>query len=171
MAKEDSLDFPLESPLSSFAMPTSRAELIKVGLLGAGVGLLVALLGFLIERFFITPVFCTSPDSFGVCASGGLTAYYVATVLATIAAVVTMAQWQIFRPLLIAVAAAAALWGLKKYSGELAVQSGWEFYIYSAGLFAAAYLLFYWVMRLKAFWLSVALAVVLVVVIRFALIA
>lgn len=154
----------------SFYVRSSRGELLKVLLLGIAVGLLVPLLSFLLEKFFIEPVFCRSADSFGVCATGGLTAYYIATALASVLAIVLLANWQVFRPLLIVVGAAAALWGLKKYSGDMAGASGVEYYLFSAVIFALAYLLFYWVMRIRTFLLSVLLAVGLVIVIRLALI-
>lgn len=170
MATKD-LDFTLEPTDNTIFRPSSRQEVIKVALLGVAVGLLIPFIGFLIERFFILPVFCSSPDSFGVCASGGLTAYYVSTVIVTLAAVVALARWQVFRPLLIAIAAGAALWGLKKYIGDLSIVSGVEYYIFSALLFGVAYLLFYWIMRLRLFVMSVVLAVVLVTVLRFVLIA
>ena len=92
----------------SFYVRSSRGELLKVLLLGIAVGLLVPLLSFLLEKFFIEPVFCRSADSFGVCATGGLTAYYIATALVSVLAIVLLANWQVFRPLLIVVGVAAA---------------------------------------------------------------
>lgn len=154
----------------SFYVRSSRGEVLKVLLLGLAVGLLVPLLSFLLERFFIEPVFCRSADSFGVCATGGLTAYYIATALVSVLAIVLLANWQVFRPLLIVVGVAASLWGLKKYSGDVASASGLEFYLFSAVIFALAYLLFYWVMRIRTFVISVILAVGLVIAIRLALI-
>jgi len=154
---------------SSVILPPTRKELIKVIALGAVIGLLIPLISFLIERFFIEPVFCRSADSFGVCSTGGLTAYYAATVILSIVGVVLLANWQVFRPLLIAVAAAAALWGFKKYTGELSIHSVMEYYITSMLLFAVVYILFYWTMRIRNFAISVIVAVVLVALIRWAL--
>lgn len=155
----------------SFYKRSSRGEVIKVLLLGAAVGLLIPLVSFLLERFFIEPVFCRSANSFGMCATGGLTAYYIATGVISIIAIILLANWQVFRPLLIAVGAAAALWGFKRYIGDMASQSAIEYYLFSAITFGLLYLLFYWIMRIRPFIISVILAILLVVVVRLVLIA
>jgi hypothetical protein len=69
------------------------------------------------------------------------------------------------------VGAAAALWGFKRYIGELASQNALEYYLFSAIVFGLAYLLFYWIMRVRTFAVSVILAILLVVAVRLVLIA
>lgn len=152
-------------------LKTNKKEVIKVVSLGAAVGVLAPFVAFLIERFFITPVFCSSAEAFEVCASGGLTAAYAATVILSIIALILLANWQVFRPLLIVVASAAALWGFKKFTTKLSIESGVEYYVYSMLIIAMSYALFYWVMRLKSFITSVIVTVLLVVLIRWVLIA
>src|SRR6266550_780442 len=146
-------------------------EVLRVGLLGALVGLFVPLLSWLIGKFFIQPVFCHSGDSLGLCSSGNLTPYYVATVIVTVVAVALLANWQVFRPLLIAVAAAAALWGLRKYLNDVANSNWVEYYGSSVLLYAVMYLLFYWLLRLRSFAVSVILTVVAVILVRWALLS
>ncbi len=155
----------------SFYIGASRIEVIKIALLGLAVGVFIPAISFLLERFFIEPVFCRSADSFGVCSNGGVTAYYIATGIISLLAIVLLVNWQVFRPLLIVVGVAATLWGFIRYVGDLATNSIFEYYIFSALLFAIAYLLFYWIMRIRVFMLSVLLAIALVVVVRLTLIA
>jgi hypothetical protein len=152
-------------------LKTNKQEVLKVLSVGAIVGLGTPFIAFLLEKFFITPVFCNSPDAFNVCASGGLTSWYAATVILSIMALITLANWQVFRPLLIVVATAAALWGFKKFTTNLSIESGFEYYLYALLITMASYGLFYWVMRLKSFASSVVITVLLVALIRWVLIA
>lgn len=146
----------------------SGGEMLRVGILGALVGLFVPGFAWLLQQFFLTPVFCHGQVN-GVCAPHDLTAYYIGTVVAAVIAVALLANWQIFRPLLIAVAAAAALWGLSKYVGDVVDHGAWEYVIGSILLYAAAYLLFYWLLRLRSFAFSVILVVLAVVLVRWSL--
>lgn len=162
---------PVAEAESSLLIVPNGPEMVRVAGLGLVVGLLIPLIAWMLQRFFISPIFCHGASTLGVCSGSDLTAYYVGTVVATVIAVALLANWQIFRPLLVAVAAAAALWGMRKYMGDIVQSSGWEYYLASAILYAVAYLLFYWVMRLRNFALSVILAVAVVIVVRWAFLA
>ncbi len=148
-------------------MPQGK-ELLQVSALGAAVGLLTPLVGYLLQKFAVTPLFCHQAFQ-AICSANDLTAFYVATIITGIMAIALMANWQIFRPLLVAVAAAAALWGFARYAQHTASTAGVEFYATSAALYAVSYALFYWLLRLKSFTLSVVLTVVAVIAIRWAL--
>lgn len=144
-------------------MPVSVSEIIKVAAVGVGAGAAIALLGELISTYFIDPVFCRSADSFAICVEGGMIAFYSATVIVTIITVAILATIGVFRPLLIAVAAAAALWGVKAQLGD----PGWlEYGAWMAAIFGFAYVLFYWLLRARSFALSLVLTVIAVVVVR-----
>lgn len=147
-------------------IPADRSEIVKVAGVGVGAGVMVALFGELIARYFIEPVFCRSTDSFAVCANGGMTAFYAATVIVTIAAVAVLATIGAFRPLLIGLAAAASLWGVKAYLVGL----HWlEYGAWLAVLFGFVYVLFYWLLRARSFVLSLIITVVAVAAIRLVL--
>ena len=145
-------------------------ELLRVALLGIAVGLIVPLLAWLTQHYFVDPVFCRAANV-GICAATDATTYYVSTVVMAVVAIAFMANWQVFRPLLIAVAAAAALWGMQRYALDVIAKSGMEYYAASAGLYALAYVLFYWLMRLRSFVLSIILTVVAVIVLRWILLS
>jgi len=145
-------------------------ELLRVALLGIVVGLVVPLLAWLIQNYFVSPIFCRE-TTVGICAATDATTYYVATVVMAVIAIALMANWQVFRPLLIAVAAAATLWGMQRYIGDVIAKSGIEYYAASAGLYALTYVLFYWLMRLRNFALSIILTVVAIVLLRWILLS
>ncbi len=171
MATETVPQIPTTEEDTSVLISPEWIDLIRVGVLGLLVGVLIPALGWLLQKFLILPIFCKETSALAVCAPGDLTTYYIATVVLSVVAVALMANWQVFRPLLVAVAAAAALWGFQRYVGDTVNHAGVEYYISSAVLYALAFLLFYWLLRLKSFALSVTLSVVAVVLIRWALLA
>jgi hypothetical protein len=170
MAAKDSVPVaPTTEEESGLLIVPESVDMIRVGLLGLIVGALIPGLTWVLQKFLVTPIFCREATSLAVCGVGDLTSYYVATVVLGIISVALMANWQIFRPLLVVIAAIAALWGLQRYAGSTIVNAGIEYYLTSAVLFALAFLLFYWLMRLRSFALSVVLSVIAVVLIRWAL--
>jgi hypothetical protein len=171
MATETVPQIPTTEEDSSVLISPEWIDLIRVGILGLVVGALIPFVGWLLQKFLIMPVFCRETAALAVCNSADLTTYYIATVVLSVVAVALMANWQIFRPLLVAVAAASALWGFQRYVGDTVVHAGIEYYISSAVLYALAFLLFYWLLRLKSFALSVVLTVVTVILIRWALLS
>jgi len=171
MAVEAVPQIPTTEEDSNVLISPEWIDLIRVGILGLAVGVLIPALGWLLQKFLIAPIFCKEATTLAVCTPGDLTTYYIATVVLSVVAVALMANWQVFRPLLVAVAAASALWGFQRYVGDTVSHAGVEYYISSAVLYAVAFLLFYWTLRLKSFALSVILTVVAVILIRLALLA
>lgn len=167
----DAEQLPLTEEESTFLIAPEWVDLLRVGLLGLAVGALIPALGWVLQKFLITPVFCREGAHLAVCSTGDLTTYYIATVVLAVVAVALMANWQVFRPLLVAVAAAASLWGFQRYVGDTVSHAGVEYYLSSAVLYALAFLLFYWLLRLKNFTFSVILTVLAVVAIRWALLS
>jgi hypothetical protein len=171
MAVEAVPQIPTTEEDSNVLISPEWIDLIRVGILGLAVGVLIPALGWLLQKFLIAPIFCKEAATLAVCTPGDLTTYYIATVVLSVVSVALMANWQVFRPLLVAVAAASALWGFQRYVGDTVSHAGVEYYISSAVLYAVAFLLFYWILRLKSFALSVILTVVAVILIRLALLA
>jgi hypothetical protein len=169
MVVETVPEIPTVEDDSNVLIAPEWIDLIRVGLLGLAVGLFIPTLSWLLQKFLIAPVFCREATTLAVCGGGDLTTYYISTVVLSVVAVALMANWQVFRPLLVAVATASALWGLQRYLGSTVAHSGVEYYISSGVIFALTFLLFYWILRLKSFALSVILTVLLVVLIRWAL--
>lgn len=151
-----------------FYHEANRGEAIRVGLAGAVVGALIPLLSWLTTQFVLRPIFCQDPSS-AACGTTDMVGYYIAAVLVTAAAVPILASWGVFRGLLVAVSSVVALWGLQGYVTSLASGSWLEYGLFSAALFALAYVLFYWLMRLRNFGFGLAIALAVVLAVRWAL--
>lgn len=151
-----------------FYHEANRNEAIRVGFAGAVVGALIPLVGWALTQWVLRPIFCQDAGS-SACGSSDMIGYYIATVLVTAVAVPILASWGVFRGLLVAVSSAVALWGLQNYMSPLAGGSWLEYGILSAILFGLAYILFYWLMRLRNFGLGLVAALVVVLVVRWAL--
>lgn len=162
MANEKRAIENVETRLPAY-IPSTPAETAKVGLTGAGVGLLVVGLSELIARYFIEPVFCRSADSFAICSNGGNVAFYSATVIMAMIAIVVLVRLGVFRPLLIAVGSAAILWGLKS---RLEALSFVEYALWLVGLYAVSYTVLFWLLRVRNFAVSFAFVLLVVVLAR-----
>jgi hypothetical protein len=99
-------------------------------------------------------------DSFGVAGN-------IATIIVAILGVFALVRTLQPRPIIIAVAAAAVLWGLGQYLNGLA---WYEAILWSVVLYAATYILFGLVARIVWFPAAVITAIVTVAVIRILLI-
>ena len=153
---------PAPAPLAY--VPSSRTEVIKVVVLGLIVGLLLPLLSMLIANYIIQPVFCaTGANTFNICASGGIVANHVAAIMLAIAAFVVLMQWGVYRALLLVVAVTIAMWGLKKYADPLTTAHWLEHYSFFMLLHGLAFFLFYWLLRVRNFALSLILVVLAVI--------
>jgi hypothetical protein len=146
-------------PLDIYAL----VRLFVVGLLAGVVGWLLYLA---ITHYFVSPIFCRSADTFSICNNGGAIAWVSAHVIVLAAAVATMARLGIYRPLLVALAVLAALWGAHTWLGGLPWYTalGWQ-----ALLFGLAMALFGWVARISNFLFALIVTLLLVIVARFIL--
>lgn len=145
----------------------SRRLLLSAMGIGAGVGLFGWLLSLLIQNVFIMNVFCHSADDFGVCANGGTIAWSVAFVVVGVVSVFALVRANVYRPLLVVLAAFVALWGIAPWLAPLAWY--WAL-LWNTILFALAYALFVWLATIERFLYSVIVTVVAVILVRLALI-
>lgn len=150
---------------------TFARDFLQVAILGLVAGLLVKLLSVGLIRFFIDPVFCRGGDFAGICSNADAVALGAANVIIGILTVVVMVRMNVFRPLLVAVAAIATLWGLTRYTTGLVIAANFaEQTLWFMVLYALAYLLFFWVLRLRNFIASLILTILLAVGLRYLLI-
>jgi hypothetical protein len=148
-------------------VPATRRDLLSAILVGAGVGLVVALMYFLLNKYVFGAVLCRA-QSPTECTQAPTYSMLVAVILASIGGVAGLARARVYRPLLVAIAAAIALWGLNAVAGNVV----WYFgLLASVVLFALAYGVFAWVARIRNFILSVVVTVVLMVLVRWVLVA
>lgn len=153
-----------------FFIAATAQEVVPVAFIGLIIGLLAPLVGGLLATYFIEPVFCSSADAFSICATGGNFAFNISTILLAVVAIVILARLRVYRPLLIAVATAAALWGLKKYLDGLQPNI-FEYYIWFGILYALSYLVFFWLLRIRNFAISAVAVLITIVLTQWVLIA
>lgn len=159
-------DTPTTAHPDDAYIPAERKDIAQLLALGLAAGALVVLLGEALQRFFINPVFCGNAASGSTCGPDGVIGFYVSTVIVAILSVVALVRFGIFRPLLIAVGAAVALWGIKSYMTGLSLL---EYGFWVAVLYALTYVLLYWLLRARHFVLSLVLVVIAVVALRLVL--
>lgn len=151
---------------NSLVYQFSFGELIRVAVIGGVVGAATSLLANPIARYIIDPLFCRNKEAFGFCAEGGSMAFGIALIVLSVGALLMLASFRVYQPLLNILAPLAALWGLDQAFNILSSQHKLEFYLMSALLFAAAYALFYLLLRVRNFAASLILVVALIVAIR-----
>jgi hypothetical protein len=149
----------------SIYIDMSLRQIIGVIIIGITAGILSWGLAAVIDQYVLHGILCqtmTTPQ----CQAVPSYSRSAAMLISGLAAVFALVQLQVFRPLLVAIGAVASLWGLGAVIGQLpmAVVVG----IY-AGAFMLAYLTFTWLARLRSFWMSFILMVVLVAAVRFVL--
>ena len=139
----------------------------KISAIGASLGVLYWLLTLLIDNLIISPVFCQSVGNASVCINSVSVAGDITTILVAIIGVAVMIRFRIMQPLIVSAAAAATLWGLSGWTNGLV----WaEIIVWSALLYALAYLLYSWIARYTRLMSVVIGIAVVVVVIRIALV-
>lgn len=144
------------------AVTMSYRQLGWIALIGAGVGLAAWLLGLLLDMALFRFVFCRDVGIEG-CAASGTYGNAAGMLIAAGLGVWALVRLQIFRPLLIGLVAALTLWGTLDLMGA---QPWYVMMLVSVVLFAIAYTLFGWIMRLRSLLWAVAISIVLLVVVR-----
>lgn len=166
MVKETAYDDASDMRVSPLVSMTYR-ELISVILIGAAVGAVVVLLYFLLNTFIFSAVLCR-PQSTGDCNQAPNYAMIVALVIGSIAGVASLARVRVYRPLLIVLASAIALWGMQ----YVLVNVAWYWAMIATVVpFGLAYGLFGWLARIRHFILAIIVTIVLVVAVRWMIVA
>lgn len=152
-----------ESPLVTMG----TRELLRVVLRGVLVGTGVAIVYLLLNKFVFTAVLCR-PQSTGDCSEASNYAAIASLVLSLFGGVIVLAQARVYRPLLVVLAALISLWGVQDHADG----APWYGVIVAAAvLFGLAYGLYAWLARIRNFILAVVVTVVVVVLIRWMLVA
>lgn len=144
-------------------IPTRGRETATILSIGAGVGLIVAAAYTLLERFVFSVVLCRAgADS--TCEQAPEYAMIVAMVIGAIVGLLALVQMRVFRPLLVVLASVVSLWGMT----ALIVDFAWYWRLaLVVAFFAATYLLYAWLARIRSFIVASIITAVLVVVMRY----
>lgn len=140
----------------------SRRQFGQVLLTGAIAGLIVWGMTFILDHYVYQLIFCRGANV--RCDSSMQYALVTAELLAAIFALFSLVRLQVFRPLLIVLAVVVSLWGVLTLTTNL---PWFGAAMALAAMYALAYLLFAWIVRVRSFILAALITVVLVVIIRF----
>lgn len=142
-------------------MPMLNRDLAKVIFMGALVGFGVWMLSDLFARFVFEPILCQGDGA--RCSVSSQYGMIVATVLLAIVTLIALVRFRIFRPMLVVLATTLSLWGLT----ELVQPLAWYWAaIACVALYALAYGVYVWVVRVRAFWLALVLTIILIMAVR-----
>lgn len=146
------------SPL--FAVVNTN-QFIQVVAIGVVVGALTWVLAHVLGLYVLKPSNCTAQAL--ACAASSQPANILAALLAACIGLFGLVKLQVFRPLLIVLAATMSAWGLV---GELAALPWYGSLLVTVFFFALTYTTFMWISRIRTFWLVLIITVVLVVALR-----
>ncbi|HJP81509.1 MAG TPA: hypothetical protein VJ841_03900 [Candidatus Saccharimonadales bacterium] len=149
----------------SIYIDMSIRQVIGVVIVGLTAGVVSWGLAAVIDQYILHGMLCQTMMT-PQCQAVPSYSRSAAMLIAGLAAVFTLVQLQVFRPLLVAIGVVASLWGLGALIGSQPMFA--EAGIY-AGAFTLAYLAFTWIARLRSFWVSFVLMVALVAAVRFLL--
>lgn len=149
------------------AVAESYAMWLRTIVLGAVTGLVFWLLTILIAQYIIDPLACGKMFNAAVCTDSAPLAGTIAAIVTAVVGVISLVRISAARPIVIAVAAAALLWNLGAWIDGLF----WlEAVVWSIVLYAITYALFAWITRYASLWMTVAISLLIVVIIRIALV-
>ncbi len=140
----------------------TTGDFITVLILGGIVGLILWGLGLMLNVFVFEGYFCEG-DVTSQCGNSKNYAVVAATLLTSVAALAALVRIRVYRPLLVLIASILSTWGVVQLSWELAWLVG---ALVSTLLSALAFGTFAWLARVREFWISLAIIIVLVVITR-----
>lgn len=135
----------------------------KVALLGVGGGVAYFVLTLLLGQFIIDPLFCRSVDNSAACLNSTDVSGNIANILVATALLVAFIRMRVVRPIVIAIAAVIALWGLASWTNGLV----WaEALLWTVAIFGLIYTLFSWICRYSRTVPVLAIVILVVVALR-----
>ena len=153
---------PVEETPSTFTLMGMR-DFIWILLLGAGAGLLVWGLAYLLDVYVFEAILCKGTIT-TQCHSAPQYGAVTASLVAAILMLLGLVRLGVYRPLLVVLAVTISLWGLTEIL--------WDFAWYIAAfwtivLYALAYGVFAWISRVRMFWVALIVSFGLLLVMRF----
>lgn len=149
-----------KAPLFAAVRPFQFGQVLLVGAL---VGAFCWILAHVFGLYVLKPTSCTGEAL--ACAATSQPAAIVATLIAACIGLLGLVKLQVFRPLLIVIAATASLWGVVGILGTGMLP--WYFSLVAVILLhGLAYTTMMWIARIRLFWLAVLISLVLVVALR-----
>lgn len=154
----DGEQLPEKAPLFAVVQP---AQFVQVVIIGAIVGALSWVFAQVLGTYVLKPASCSGDVL--VCAVSSHPAVIVAALMAGCIGLFGLVKLQVFRPLLVVIAATMSAWGVV----SLLTALPWHGSLLATILFyAISYAAFMWIARIRVFWLVILISVVVVVALR-----
>lgn len=138
-------------------------SLWQVILIGVSSGLLYWFFTVSIGKYIIDPFFCNNTLSNFTCMNSVSISGNIASIIIAIASILIMLKVRLSRPLVVAVAVVAALWGLSGWTIGLSVG---EIVFWDIIIYVLAYLLFSWIACYMKIMIVLAIMSVVVLMVR-----
>lgn len=161
MAKVQKVEEPLP------VIPMLRSDFLSILVLGGLIGLLIWIVSVCMHRYVFDAYFCGG-DIVRQCGSASTYSIVVGTLVGAVVALGGLIRLRVYRPLLVLIASILSTWGIVQLSWSFSWLTGILIVI---ALFALTFGLYSWIARVREFWLTLLLMVVLVVSVRLALMA
>lgn len=142
--------------------PMTSRQLFGAGLIGLMIGLIVWGVGSAVDQYILKVLFCQNAE----CVATMPYAVAIASIVGAGLGLFGLVKLRVLRPLLIVVASVAALWNLSLHVAELPI---YGVILVNGLLYAGIYMLLAWLARLRSMYIVLALFLVIVIVMRFAL--
>lgn len=146
-------------------IPMLQTDFIGVVALGAIAGFLMWMFGGLLNRFVFDPYLCQNAIG-DQCVSAVNYAAILSGLFVGAISLVGLIRLRVYRPLLVVLASFMALWGVVQLTWGMSTLTG---ILVIALLYGIAFGVFTWIARLREFWISLILTILLVVVVRLVL--
>lgn len=145
------------------AFISGSSTLFQGLLVGAAVGFFGWLLMLAISNWVIGPVFCRTDDTASICSNSNMISWASAHIIMSIMGLFMLIRANVFRPLLVVLAALVTLWGVGIwFIGAI----WWVGLLWGVLLFALAYLLYTWLASTDRFFISLVAIIIVVVLMR-----
>lgn len=141
----------------SFLVDMRPDIIVRVALLGLVLGAIAYGISLALSIYVVKPVFCTGANG---CGDPMNIAGNITLVLLSIGGMTGLIKMGAYRPMLVAVAVAATLWGIGSWIGSLAWYEalGW-----SALLYSVAYSAYAWLVRPRNFIIVILILALIIV--------
>jgi hypothetical protein len=153
---------PVDETPSTLTLMGIR-DFIWILLFGAGAGLLVWGLAYLLDVYVFEAILCKG-NVVAQCSMAPRYGAVTASLVVAILMLLSLVRLGVYRPLLVVLAVTISLWGMTEFLWDFAwyVSALW-----TIALYAVAYGAFAWISRLRMFWLALILSFGLLLVMRF----
>lgn len=132
---------------------------MRVALLGIGLGIVSWTVATLLGRFVIAPLNCIGAAPGVVCSGAEILAGNIALVLAAIAGVLGLVRLGVYRPMLVAIAVGICLWNL---GGLISGLAWYEALAWTGLMYMVGYVAFSWLVRPRNFVLVLIMLLVVI---------